>query len=344
MTRTLLPGKLPPDLLADLLHGAVTDDPRVLIGPRVGVDAAVLDFGERLLVAKSDPITFAAEEIGWYAVQVNANDLAVMGATPRWFLATLLLPEGTTEAGVRAIFVSLQRACGELGISLVGGHTEITGGLDRPIVCGHMLGEAGRDELVRSDGARPGDRLLLTKAIPLEATAILARERRAELLERGWSPEALDRAAAALYDPGISIVREARLAVSLRAATAMHDPTEGGLATGLRELAGASGVGLRVEADQIPLHPDGAALCAAFGLDPLGAIASGSLLLAVRPDRAGDLLATYEREGIAAVEIGEVMPAEHGLMLTGDGGEREVPRYARDEIARLFAEAAREPV
>src|SRR5207245_2588431 len=120
--------------------------------------------------------------------------LAVMGAIPRWFLATLLLPEGITEDGVRAIFESLRRACRELGISLVGGHTEITGGLDRSIVCGHMLGEVERGALVRSDGARPGDRLLLTKTIPLEATSILARERRAELLARGWPTAALDEA------------------------------------------------------------------------------------------------------------------------------------------------------
>ena len=340
MSRPLQPGKLPPELLAALLTDAGTPDPRVLVGPRVGVDAAVLDFGDRLLVVTSDPITFAAEEIGWYCVQVNANDLAVMGATPRWFLATLLLPEGITEEGVQGIFASLRRACRELGISLVGGHTEITGGLDRPIVCGHMVGEAERDELVRSDGARPGDRLLLTKAIPVEATSILARERRQELLARGWSAVALDEAAAVLHDPGISIVPEARLAVSLRAATAMHDPTEGGLATGLRELAGASGVGLRVYADRIPVDPRGAALCAAFGLDPLGAIASGSLLLTSPPERASALLAAYAQEGIRCAEIGEVVPATEGLVLSDGGREREMPVFARDEIARLWSPRA----
>jgi hydrogenase expression/formation protein HypE len=335
MSEPLLPGKLPPDLLAALLATVATDDPRVLVGPRPGVDAAVLDFGDRCLVVKSDPITFATEEIGWYAVQVNANDIAVMGAVPRWFLATLLLPEGTTEAGVRGIFEPLQRACRELGISLVGGHTEITGGIDRPLVCGHMLGEAAPEELVRSDGARPGDRLLLTKAIPLEATSLLAREQRAALLARGWPAADLDRSAAALYDPGISVVREARLAASRRAANAMHDPTEGGLATGLREMADASGVGLRVDYDRIPIRPDGTALCAAFGLDPLGAIASGSLLLAVPPDRASELLAAYAAEGIPCADVGEVVPAEEGLILIEGGGGRELPIFARDEIARL---------
>jgi hydrogenase expression/formation protein HypE len=337
VSKPLLSGKLPPDLLATLLAGAVTDDPRVLVGPRVGVDAAVLDFGERVLVAKSDPITFATEAIGWYAVQVNANDLAVMGATPRWFLATLLLPEGTTEEAVEALFNPLLVACRELGISLVGGHTEITSAVRQPVVCGQMLGEAARDRLVRSDGARPGDRLLLTKAIPLEATSILARERRDELLTRGWSAAALDRAAAVLYDPGISVVREALLAASLGAATAMHDPTEGGLATGLRELAGASRVGLRVHPDRIPVLADGAGLCTALGLDPLGAIASGSLLLAVPPERAPGLLSAYEREGIACADIGEVVPAERGMVMVEAAGDRELPLFARDEIARLFA-------
>jgi hydrogenase expression/formation protein HypE len=335
MGASLLPGKLPPKLLAALLATTATEDPRVLVGPRVGIDAAVLDFGDRLLVAKSDPITFAADEIGWYAVHVNANDIAVMGAVPRWFLATLLLPEGSSEAGVRAIFASLGRACRELGISLVGGHTEVTGGLERPIVCGHMLGEAERDALVRGDGARPGDRLLLTKSIPLEATSILARERRGELLARGWAAVDLDRAAAVLSDPGISVVREARIAAERRAVSAMHDPTEGGLATGLRELAGASGVGLRVYWDRVPVHPDGADLCAAFGLDPLGAIASGSLLMASPPNRVPDLLDAYEHEGIACVEIGEVVPAEQGLILIEAKGERELPAFERDEIARL---------
>jgi hydrogenase expression/formation protein HypE len=335
MDQPLLPGKLPPELLASLLASTAKEDLRVVVGPRVGLDAAVIDFGDRLLVAKSDPITFAAEEIGWYAVQVNANDLAVMGATPRWFLATLLLPEGCTTEGARAIFGSVERACRELEISLVGGHTEVTGGLERPIVCGHMLGEVERDELVRSDGARPGDRLLLTKAIPLEATAILARERREELLARGWPPAALERAAVVLHDPGISVVREARIAVRERAVTAMHDPTEGGLATGLRELAGASGVGLRVYRERIPVHPEGGTLCAAFGLDPLGAIASGSLLLSVPAERAPALLAAYAREGIAAVEIGEVVPVEEGLRMIDASGERELPVFERDEIARL---------
>ena len=129
-------GKLPSDLLESLLTRYASHDERVVLGPGVGEDAAVIDMGERYLVAKTDPITFATEDIGWYAVNVNANDVACCGATPRWFLATVLLPEGCTAQRVETIFDQIATACGELDIALCGGHTEITYGLERPIVVG----------------------------------------------------------------------------------------------------------------------------------------------------------------------------------------------------------------
>src|ERR1700758_661714 len=142
-------GKLSAELLARLLGKFVPASPRVVIGPRVGEDAAVLDMGDRYLVATTDPITFATDEMGWYALHVNANDLAVRGATPRWFLATVLLPEGKSqEAHVEQFFADVAGACAAAGVALVGGHTEVTAGLPRPIVVGTMLGEVGKDALV----------------------------------------------------------------------------------------------------------------------------------------------------------------------------------------------------
>ena len=172
----MLAGKLPLDMLADLLDKIERVDPRVVLGASPGEDAALIDMGDRYLVAKSDPITFATDLIGWYLVQVNANDLAVMGATPRWLMATLLLPEGVSEAEVRAIFDQLLDACRSQGIALIGGHTEVTHGLPRPIAVGALLGEAAKDEVVLTSGARPGDSVVLTKGIAIEGTAILARE------------------------------------------------------------------------------------------------------------------------------------------------------------------------
>lgn len=337
MTLPSLPvGKLRPALLGQLFAKHVTLDERVVLGPRVGEDAAVIDMGDRYLVATTDPITFVTEDLGWYALVVNANDLAVRGATPRWFLATCLLPEGrATEATVEELFEQLGAACRELGVSLVGGHTEVTHGLDRPLVVGTMLGEVARDRLVTTGGARPGDALLLTKGIPVEGTSIIARMRGDELRRRGYAEPLLARARG--YLARLSVLPEARLATELATVHAMHDPTEGGLATALWELAEAAGVGLAVEAERIPLVPEGRVLCAEFGLDPLGTIASGALLMALAPADAGIVLHGCAREGIDCAFIGRVVAREAGVTLVREGRPTALPQFPQDEITRLFA-------
>jgi hydrogenase maturation factor len=333
---TLPVGKLRGSFLASLFDKHVTLDERVVLGPRVGEDAAVIDMGDRYLVATTDPITFVTEDLGWYALVVNANDVAVRGAAPRWFLATCLLPEGgASEDSVETLFAQLGAACRELGVSLVGGHTEVTHGLDRPLVIGTMLGEVGRDRLVTTSGARVGDALLLTKGIPLEGTSIIARARSAELSTRGHAEALLVRARG--YLTQLSVVPEALLAVELAPVHAMHDPTEGGLATALWELAEAAEVGLTVEAERIPVLPEGRALCAEYGLDPLGTIASGALLLALAPADAGVVLHACARDGIDCAYIGRVQPREAGVTITAAGRARELPQFPQDEITRLFA-------
>ncbi|HET7341357.1 MAG TPA: AIR synthase family protein [Methylomirabilota bacterium] len=333
-------GKLPADLLQGLLDKHAVRDPRVVVGPRVGEDAAVIDLGDRYLVATADPITFTTDELGWYALHVNANDIAVRGATPRWFLATLLLPEGATDdEGVRALFAQLGEACEALEVALVGGHTEITATVQRPIVAGTMLGEVARDRLVTTAGARVGDAVVLTKGVPLEGAAIIAREKEQEALARGVRPAVVRRAKAFLRTPGISVRPEAEIACEVATVHAMHDPTEGGLATALHELAGAAGVGLRIDHDRIMVLPEGRALCEAFGLDPLGTIASGALLLTLAPAEAGLVLHALAREAIDCHFIGQVVPPEQGVTLVEGTRQWPLPTFARDEIARLFAEA-----
>jgi len=329
-------GKLRPAFLADLFARHVGPDPRVVVGPRVGEDAAVLDIGDRYLVATTDPITFVTEDLGWYALVVNANDLAVRGAVPRWFLATCLFPAGhTSEADVAALFAQIGAACHAQGVALVGGHTEVTPGLDRPIVVGTMLGEVEKTRLVTTGGARPGDALVLTKGVPVEGTSIIARARDAELRARGYDDAWLARARGMLAR--LSVVPEALLAAALVPVHAMHDPTEGGVATALWELADAAGVGLAVEAERIPVLAEGAALCREFGLDPLGTIASGALLLALAPADAGVVLHALARDGIDAAFIGRVVPREAGVVLTRGGQPGSLPRFDQDEITRLFA-------
>jgi hydrogenase maturation factor len=333
----LPPGKLPPTLLAELLAQNTLADPRLLIGPRLGEDAAVIDMGERLLIAKSDPITFATDAIGYYAVNVNANDIAAMGGTPLWFLATLLLPESaTTEELVRHIFAQIRQACQDLHITLVGGHTEITVGLARPLLSGHMLGEVARDRLVTSAGAQPGDAVLLTKGFPVEGISIMAREGASTLKARGYAPSDIARWQQFLYTPGISVVQDAHILHQAVAVHAMHDPTEGGVATGLWELAQAAGVGLHIDADQLPLLAEGAMLCKAFGLDPLGTIASGALLATVPAAQTAEAIAACAAANIACYRIGTVVTNRNELLLHTGTGSCPLPTFTRDEILRLF--------
>ena len=330
-------GKLPLELLSRLLGEIEAPDPRVVLGPRPGEDAALIDFGDRYLAAKTDPVTFATDLIGWYLVHVNANDLAVMGAAPRWLMATLLLPEGTDRGVVEGIFDQLREACRSLGVTLVGGHTEVTYDLPRPIAVGAMLGEVDRDKAVMTSGARPGDAIVLTKGIAIEGAAILAREASEALRGAGVGADVIARAGELLFSPGISLVRDAAEACRAARVSSMHDPTEGGLATGLLEVAAGAGVGLLVDADRIPVLPECRVVCDALDLDPLGLIASGALLATIDPADVPSLVDALAREGIAAYEIGRVTPQEEGLRMRAGGSIHDLPSFERDELARFLS-------
>ena len=344
-------GKLPSDLLARLL-ARLPPDPRLLLGPGVGRDAAAIDLGEgRVLVAKADPVTFATEQIGRYVVHVNANDVACLGARPAWFLATVLLPEAASPELAEEIFEQIRSACDELGVVPVGGHTEITLGLERPMIAGAMLGETTGEALVRPDGARAGDHLVLTKGIALEGTALLARDALPALRALAVPEEVIEAAARLLSQPGISVVREALAAC--RAAQpagrpgtgpgmlhALHDPTEGGLATALVELAQAAGLHVRLRRGDVPILPETAAVCAALRLDPLGLLASGALLSAVAPQGCEALCDAIRAEGIAATCIGDLASDGEDVIID-TRSPQPLPRFERDELAR-FLEAGGE--
>ena len=336
------PGKLPADLLRRLLASHPATDPRVLLGPSVGEDAAVLDMGGRALVVATDPITFTADLIGWCAVQVNANDVATRGAVPRWFMATVLLPKDASETLAESIFSQITDACSELGVSLIGGHTEITLGIDRPIVVGAMLGEAAPDRLVYTSGARPGDAILLTKGIAIEGTAILAREAPQALLDAGVGMATLESAGAYLSTQGIGITREALAAVGAAPVHAMHDPTEGGLATALSEMAEAAGVGVQVDLRCIPVLPECARICEAMKINPLGLLASGALLIALPVSSTPLVADSLAAEGVNCTVIGCVTEKSEGLVLTGPQGPTPLPTFERDELARVLERLAGE--
>jgi len=337
MSEFLPAGKLPAALLKRLLHEYVVPDASVIVGPAVGEDAAVIDLGGRYLIAKTDPVTFATDEAGWYAVNVNANDIACSGGEPRWFLATALLPAGQADAAMaERIFRQLAEACRRLSISLCGGHTEVTDGVARPIIAGLMLGEVEPTRLIRTADAQFGDAVLLTKGIAVEGTALIARERGDELAGE-FDAAFLSRCRDFLYRPGISVLPEARLLRRQAHIHALHDPTEGGLATALHELATAAQVGLHIVAERIPILPETARLCLRYGLDPLGLIASGALLATLPAEEAPAAIQALAQVGIAASVIGTVTPPEKGICMERAGKIEPLPTFRRDEIARLFA-------
>jgi hydrogenase maturation factor len=308
----------------------------VVVGPRIGEDAAAIDFGGKYLLAKTDPITFVAEDIGTYTIFVNANDIATMGGRPLWFLAVVLLPEkGTTPGLVETIFRQLSSACRKIDVAFCGGHTEITVGIDRPIVIGTMLGEVEKSRMITTAGARPGDEILLTKEIAIEGTSILAREKGGEL-EGVFGGEFLRACRNLAEDPGIGVLEEARIALQNGRVHSMHDPTEGGLANALYEIAAAADAGVLVEEDRIPVRRECRVLCDHFGLDPLGLIASGSLLIMVDPGDSGSVLRSLAEAGIPAAKIGTITPKAEGVKIVRRGQVRDLPKFDRDEIAKVL--------
>jgi hydrogenase maturation factor len=329
---TLLPGKLSPALLRRLLRFRGARDRRVVVGPAFGLDAAVVDLGPQYLVLKSDPVTFTTDEVGWYAVHVNANDVAVMGARPAWFQSTIIVPPRTTAGMVRRIFRDIDRAARGLGIAVTGGHTEISTAVKQPIVAGDMQGLVRRADLVTAAGARAGDLVVMTKLAGIEGTSILAR-RFAGAARRALGDRGRREAARFNHRPGISVVGEALLAARA-GASAMHDPTEGGVAAALFELATASGRRLIVDLDRIAVHPHTACLCGHFGLRPLGLIASGSLLLTISERRAEALLGAFKRRRVPAAVIGAVRSGL-GVEAYREGRRVRFEWSPRDELTRL---------
>jgi len=329
-------GKLPTDMLAKMLKAYTSIDARVRVGPAIGEDAAAVYIGDRYLLLKTDPITFLAEDIGTYTVSINANDIATMGGKPMWLLASILLPENhTTDEMVEEIFRQLSSACKDIGVSLCGGHTEITPGIDRTIVVGAMIGEVRKDTLITTSGARAGDDIILTKAIAIEGISVIAR-RKGKDLEAAFGPEFVQKCKGFIKRPGISILKDAEIAGRYGVIHSMHDPTEGGLATGLFEVARAADVGITVEEDLIPVFPECRTLCMHYGLDPLGLIASGSLLIAVDPRDTQKVLEALNNNDVPATKIGMIKPKEQGLKLKRRNKVVELPVFERDEITKIL--------
>lgn len=309
-------GKLPSDVLEKrILSSFRFKREEVLVRSKVGEDCSVLDFGEYACVVSTDPITGASNEIGRLAVHISCNDVAANGVEPFGLLFTILAPEGTTLEVLQDIVRQAAEEAASLKVEIIGGHTEITPAVNRIVVSTTAIGRAAKDRVVTSSGAKPGDYIILTKWAGLEGTAIIAHDFEKRL--RGRMDDALLESAQAMMGH-ISVVKEGMIAGKM-GATAMHDVTEGGVLGALWELAEASGVGLRIYEDKIPVRPETRTICEEFGLNPLKLISSGCMLITCRDGQG--MLEALNREGIPASIIGEVV--EEGRTLVS--GEREEP-------------------
>lgn len=341
MRRQWIPsGKLPFDLLKNILKKFTLLDPQVVIGPKIGEDAAVIDPGKEsryYWVMTSDPITFTTEEIGYYGVVVNLNDIATRGAIPRWFLATLLFPENKSDPRIiHKTFRQIHDACRRFNISLIGGHTEVTPGLDRIILSGHMIGEVKKENLIQTSGARAGDLLLMAKGVCIEGTSIIAREKQAQLLARGYSPDLIRRVKNFIFKPGIDVLQAAQTACRFVRIHSMHDPTEGGLINGIVEMAVASEKEFEVNLKEVLIYDESKLLCAEFGIDPLRTIASGSLLLTLSPKDLPALRKAFQKTSIPVRVIGRVKQGPARALAMEGRKKRQLKPVPRDEILKIY--------
>jgi len=328
-------GKVPLDILRDVVFknlGARRSEVR--LGPSAGVDGAIIDVGEKSLVVSADPITGALERIGWLSVNVNANDIATFGVEPAFLLSVILLPENTGRETVESISTQMSAAATELGMAIVGGHCETTPGLANPIVVGCAMGLTERGNYVTAAGAKLGDKIVLTKSAGIEGTAILASDRE-DQLRNHVGRAALDRAKE--FYRQISIVKDATVAFKSGGVHAMHDPTEGGVAGALHEMADASGLGVKIIQNKIRVQPETAEICRFFGVDPLRLIASGSLLIAVEAEHAKKTVKTLLDNSVPAEVIGEfVSDPEQRLIVHVNGRTERLVRPVADELWRAL--------
>ncbi|MBS7619642.1 AIR synthase family protein [Candidatus Bathyarchaeota archaeon] len=330
-------GKIPPNWLKEIVFkrlGLPSD--RLLLGPKLGEDAAIIDMGHKVLAVKADPITGAVTNIGRLVVHINANDIASCGVRPLWFICVVMLPEGSDEDMLKKIMSDVDEALREVGASLISGHTETTPALERPILVGCMIGEASKDCYLATSGAREGDVLIMTKTAGIEGTAILASDLYDHL--KGVVDGRYLENAKSFLDR-ISVVPEAMIAMDVGGVHSMHDPTEGGVLNGVWEMAEAADKGVFIDEQKIPIADETKLICRKLRIDPLKLLGSGALLIASDPEKAPKICQALKEASIDASIIGWIKPrAEGRYMLLKNGGKRRIVAIKQDHLYKTFDE------
>lgn len=332
---TLKPGKLNPELLEELVFKNVKSRrPEVLVRPGVGEDCATLDFGPYECVMSTDPITAAISDIGRLAIHITCNDIASNGVEPLGIMLAVLLPLGTTTDDIERIMQQAAEVSHELGVEIIGGHTEITPAVNRPVIVSTAVGRALAGESQRAEGMKPGDFIYMTKQAGLEGAGIIASDFEQDLLDV-LTAEELEQAKG--YLKNVSVLKEG-IAAGKVGTAGMHDITEGGVLGAVWELAEIADVGLSLIAADIPVTEPIKKIAAHFNIDYMRLISSGSMMIIVHPDRAQALETAVKGVGVSIAKIGTVLQKKQGRkLLLPNGQEETIQPPESDELYKVIA-------
>lgn len=305
--------------------------PEVLVHAGVGEDCATIDFGEYECVMSTDPITASVNDIGRLCIHISANDIASNGIEPIGILLAVMLPEGTTEADIEHIMQQAAEAAAECNIEIIGGHTEITTAVNRPVIVSTAVGRGMRRQSASATEIKPGDSIIMTKTAGIEGTGIIARDY-GEELKAVLSDEELDHAISLLAR--VSVVKEGIIAGRI-GTHGMHDITEGGILGAIWEMCSIAGAGARIDAEAIPIEEVTRKICKHFDINMLRLISSGSMLIVAEGGKTEKIIHALETDGIPAKEIGKIMPKEEGLYICEGGCKREILPPGPDELYKI---------
>jgi len=326
-------GKLDTDLLKETVFSHILHlRPEVMVRPGVGEDCATIDFGQYECVMSTDPITAAISEIGRLAIHITCNDIASNGVEPLGIMLAMMLPIGTTISEIETIMMQAQEVASSLGVEIIGGHTEITPAVNRPVIVSTAIGRTLAGGSQKAENMRPGDVILMTKQAGLEGTGIIASDF-ADQLSAVLTEEEM--AEAKSYMNMVSVVKEGVAAGNMGTA-GMHDITEGGVLGAVWELSEIAGVGVELEEDKIPVSEVTRKICDHFGINYLRLISSGCMMIIVHPDREQAVVDAIHSVGVDVTRIGHVK--EHGaprVLIGKDGVARSIEPPESDELYKV---------
>ena len=325
-------GKVPNDILNKLILSKINNFRQdVILRPGIGEDCTAIDFGQFDCVISTDPITGAINEIGKLSVHISCNDIASSGVEPLGLMVTLLCPTTITEKELEFIMDQICATSKELNVEILGGHTEVTPAVNRVVISTTAIGKAPKGRLITSNGAKVGDSVLITKFAGLEGTAIIANDFE-DVLKQSLDAATIQRAKSFINQ--ISVVKEGVLAGEL-GVSAMHDVTEGGVLGAAWEIAEASGLGIIINKNDIPVDSATLEICKLFSIDPLRLISSGSMIIAT--SNADELFRIYNEHQIPVACIGKITPASEGRFIydSNTGLKEELVQSDSDELYKL---------